>query len=1620
MSVTSWFLVSSSGTRHRLPREMIFVGREDCELMLQSRSVDKQHAVINYDPSTDEHLVKDLGSLNGTFVNDVRIPDQTYITLKLSDVVRFGYDSHIYVLERSQHKVPEEALKHEKYTSQLQMSLKVQEGRRREKTHEKGGLADPTRSKTEKVERKAVSEAPDPRPTPLYGQPSWWGDNDVGQKRESCRPNGSHADHSKVSSRPELEVNGSNLDYRDPLTKPVYPYRREPSYFEIPTKEFLHSKPSEGEVQEIPTKDTDSPAKPAPTSPVVQSHASFTIEFDDCKMKIKDHITKFSFRQRKPPFRELATPTEVMSAESKVADWLVTSDVSMMRSKVPCEDVYSTKSDLPMQVKTLKGHHHEDGTQSDSEGPVLKDKRAELQQSLPSRPLSLRQHVPPPVQKPPSPPPIDSLPAVSSPEPRSPPSPQGQGRPDPQQAFIIEFFDDIPRKKRSQSFTQNSAQPDMYSAIKAKLEKRKAGVQTGERPAPSQGHAPPTQQITVPLKVSGAGALPRSASLKREKMDERTSSPPSGSSFTIRPFGSVGRRSKLAQDFAAEFLRESSQMVAPAQEKTSPPPILSPRRQAAYCSPATNPIHSPRSRAAQLGVCPDIARTTQAIRNEEEDSLSDAGTYTIETDAQDKEVEEARNMIDQVFGVLDSPEYTGVTMPAYRPVINQDREQQASKCSSGDLKAAPEQTCSPEAFSGSPSSPAQLQAQPTDSVSLGGPKWVSRWASLADSYTESGPAGGLLETPPQGNFTDGDGTVTHHALPNHRLDSTEPEASHGSRTRRLLPQVPPSEKAESSAPSTSMRRESSTNREAPEQGVATGRQGDAVQRLTVQDELEPDSLSDASKSDDGSAAADRSRNSLSGGTERPTKEKTRPQPKSTFFYIGSEDVEGAPSLAGKDRNPPQKASSATTLTQHKASLEPKRAVKPTASALASNFFMEDTGDTTAKENGSSLLRQESFTRDKPSDAVHVHQLPHIHSDSPPRDTDRADTHQGQCGQDTQSFLRDTENALAALEAKLQAQTQGCSQRAEDSLSGESDIDTSSTVSLVSNQNASIDVSKKKAAVSSTQKGKSSSLSVQDQGQTATALERLSEKRRSQTTNGTGKADADKQFHRRRSSGTRGSLELSDETQNSSQPPGYWHDNFSSDQETGSRTSVGKKPSIRPQREDLSKASKGHQGLTRSNSLSAPRATRASMLRRARLGDASDNEGTETDRTSQNSDPAKPAADAKKLSRLDILALPRKRTGSFTTPSDTESSAGRTGFSTRSSEPGSSVRKASTAEPRSRHSLASTGKQPVSRTRSSSAKHSATAGPRRRQKGSDYTSTSDEEYDGTHGTPKHKRSQSSAASQTPQGQAPNVPRLRSQSRQSEDEENEGDPFQNWSAHSAEIARLSQDLAKDLAILAREIHDVAGDGDSQAPSPVPSTPASTISAREEKTNPSLQAAHTSQLVQRIPEASLNYQKVPPGSARLNEPDQNTNDQDPNSKRRVWNREEVMFDHLMLNPVSQLSQAIRENTEQLAEKMKTMFHDRLDAWEELEARINADNEVPILKTSNKEITSILKELRRVQKQLEVINTIIGPCPIPGHGTPKSRLPSKESRPASQTDSTRERIRRAMADPEVESIML
>ncbi|KAF3703280.1 Centrosomal protein of 170 kDa protein B Centrosomal protein 170B [Channa argus] len=1655
MSVTSWFLVSSSGTRHRLPKEMIFVGREDCELMLQSRSVDKQHAVINYNAATDEHLVKDLGSLNGTFVNDLRIPDQTYITLKLSDIIRFGYDTHVYVLEKSQHKVPEEALKHEKYSSQLQMSLKASESKKMD-------LEDRVRPEKIQISKTLTQEAPMSRPTPLYGQPSWWGEEDYGNKvQTSDEPHPVHKDTASV----DPDFCGSLSDSQP---KTVFPsYHREPSYFEIPTKDFQKLKTTGTELHEIPTKDTETPpapsSPPTPTPPVVQSHASFTIEFDDCmpgKIKIKDHVTKFSTRQRKqqaPPAKTIISvaPAEVMSAESKVADWLVHSDVSMMRRRPTCEDVYSTKSDLAVNIKTLKGHHHEDGTQSDSEDPVLKGRRSKSHHSVQSKQSELSQQSiqsgqsthsqpPSPTQKPhqplqyspPRPDPV--LPeAPERPLSQSPPqapspsievSKQGGSEHLTQQAFIIEFFDDNPRKKRSQSFTHNPAHTDSYSTLKAKLERRKGG----ERPASVHGHIPPTQQVTVPLKGHGQSGPQRSSSLKREKTEGEVGSSSSSSrsslGIIIRPFGSVGKKSKLAQEFPAEFLKDSKQDVLPTRDKTSPPPMSAPPvmvspphatipspqespgpSSVSYPSsplqppaiskssilPSTtgqiaSPVHStgpPDSQMLPLSICGGDPKGSQRmVKNEEDDSLSDAGTYTIETESQDKEVEEARNMIDQVFGVLDSPEYSGVSTAVYRPVINDGKDEQTNvPCDGGSVD--PLHGFIPAAVSSHPAGPIQVPS--SHAAGLEGPKWISHWASLADSYAEPS------STPLQGECLE-DLHLMIRSMGSYSYDNSESESSHSSRTRRLLPQVP-QEKLESVTPSILIRHEYQ-GQEPLDRVTGSTRPHDSAQRLSVQDDVDPDSLSDASRSDD-TPLVEKTKTmqarveATSLGVVGPQfkgQEKVSPSTKSTSFYIGSEDY---PAIADQDRSPvqsektrdlPAKTPPTTVLIRHLSGHEPRRTgVKPNSSAP--NLQTQDKDSIPSKDICmSSFVRQESFTKDRPSDTIKMKKLPHISSHPSLRDMEqrRQNIH------DTQLFIQEAEATMSSLDTKLSSSGSGRSSKKggssshmDDSLSGESDVDTASTVSQVSSKNAPVSsASKKRPNINSLQKERSSSSPlIQEKGRQLSARERLSEKRRIQATNeASSKAEAAKRFQMRRSAGNRGSLDLS-EGQQLSGP--HWSETTSSDHEI-SRPSTRSKKVITPiLKEDNGKTQKtvSQQVLTRSNSLSAPRPTRASMLRRARLGEASDNEGAETDRGSQNSDhitaPAKVPTDGKKLSRLDILAMPRKRTGSFTAPSDNEtSSTGRSSLSNRNSESVVTTRKTSVGDSRQAASRGNRApvKQSLSRTRSSGAKYPSN-GSRLRQTGSDLSSSSEEEYDTYPGTAKGNRSSHpSTSAQTPRGQRTAATRSKSVSVETEeDEENEVDPYQNWSTHSAEIAKLSQDLAKDLAILAKEIHDVAGDGDSPSsvmgttisPSSLPNTPASTISAREE-------------LVQHIPEASLNYQKVPPGSAVISDLDANMNEPESGSRqRRPWNREEVILDNLMLNPVSQLSQAIRENTEQLAEKMKVLFQNKAEVWEEIEAKINAENEVPILKTSNKEITSILKELRRVQRQLEVINTIVEP---------------------------------------------
>jgi hypothetical protein len=140
----------------------------------------------------------------------------------------------------------------------------------------------------------------------------------------------------------------------------LFPFCREPSYFEIPTKEFQQpSQIAESTIHEIPTKDTPS------SHTAGAGHASFTIEFDDStpgKVTIRDHVTKFTSDQRhkskkaSPGTQDLpGIQTGMMAPENKVADWLAQNNPPQMVWERTEEDSKSIKSDVPVYLKRLKG-----------------------------------------------------------------------------------------------------------------------------------------------------------------------------------------------------------------------------------------------------------------------------------------------------------------------------------------------------------------------------------------------------------------------------------------------------------------------------------------------------------------------------------------------------------------------------------------------------------------------------------------------------------------------------------------------------------------------------------------------------------------------------------------------------------------------------------------------------------------------------------------------------------------------------------------------------------------------------------------------------------------------------------------------------------------------------------------------------------------------------------------------------------------------------------------------------------------------------------------------------------------------------------------------------------------
>jgi len=94
---------------HRQSAFLMGRDRKVCDLPIDHPSCSKQHAVFQYrmvgrkrDDGSDLNKVLpyiiDLGSANGTYLNNQKIEAQRYVELKEKDVLKFGYSSREYVL----------------------------------------------------------------------------------------------------------------------------------------------------------------------------------------------------------------------------------------------------------------------------------------------------------------------------------------------------------------------------------------------------------------------------------------------------------------------------------------------------------------------------------------------------------------------------------------------------------------------------------------------------------------------------------------------------------------------------------------------------------------------------------------------------------------------------------------------------------------------------------------------------------------------------------------------------------------------------------------------------------------------------------------------------------------------------------------------------------------------------------------------------------------------------------------------------------------------------------------------------------------------------------------------------------------------------------------------------------------------------------------------------------------------------------------------------------------------------------------------------------------------------------------------------------------------------------
>lgn len=297
----------------------------------------------------------------------------------------------------------------------------------------------------------------------------------------------------------------------------------------------------------------------------------------------------------------------------------------------------------------------------------------------------------------------------------------------------------------------------------------------------------------------------------------------------------------------------------------------------------------------------------------------------------------------------------------------------------------------------------------------------------------------------------------------------------------------------------------------------------------------------------------------------------------------------------------------------------------------------------ARETGGKpLLRQESFTVEKPSSNVPIELIPRIDGLTSSRAQSR------ETGTDSSTLQKDLEAVAAFLENTVSDLGDPPSQSIEGSLSPESDVDTTSTVSqaegarkMVQRRRTLAGPQKEKTVVCSTSKGPTGSREAQD--------------KRAKPKTSCPPPPPSRRWT---------SQDLTDDDLNSS--------SLLSDPQPVSRSSRTRAQHSTTTVAGNTKSSRAKvtqppapSATSKTSSVPKPRPTRASLLRRARLGDSSDTEPADLDRMSVASEASTASSTSRTgmakrgMSRIEALAQPRRpRVSSPSAQSDSEATVTR--------------------------------------------------------------------------------------------------------------------------------------------------------------------------------------------------------------------------------------------------------------------------------------------------------------------------------------------------------------------------